>query len=137
MKKNGWKNRMGLSVWVAAIFAVQAGVVSAGPSEDWQLLPLRTQAAKDAGHVGGDGFQWIFGLGFAPADTNRVYGLVDVGRVWRSDDAGHNWQPASGGFLASGGFGMMIDPFNGIYHLCPFHQMYICSTVFPRAYQPV
>ncbi len=56
----------------------------------WQQMPLRTQAMKDAGLFGGEGFQCVFDVEYAPSDPSRVYALVDTSQVWRSDDGGNS-----------------------------------------------
>lgn len=76
----------------------------------WSQMPLRTAAMHDAGLPGGDGFQQVYGLSFAPSDPSRVYASIDCAQVWRSDDGGWSWKRASRGFRAIGGMSLAVDP---------------------------
>jgi hypothetical protein len=51
-------------------------------------VPLRTAATQDAGLFGGDGFQQVYGLAFAPSNSDRVYASIDYDQIWRSNDGG-------------------------------------------------
>ncbi len=49
-------------------------------------------------------------ISFAPSDTSRVYGCVDDGTVWRSDDGGKNWNQVSDASLPAGSLrGLAVD----------------------------
>ncbi|MBN4061161.1 hypothetical protein JYU15_01865 [bacterium AH-315-I18] len=78
----------------------------------WQQMPLRTEAMKDAGLFGGEGFQCVFEVQYAPSDPSRVYTLVDTSQVWRSDDAGSSWKCMPNGFHSNGGTSLSVDPKN-------------------------
>lgn len=79
---------------------------------EWRLMPLRTAAMQQAGLAGGDGFQQVMGLSFAPSDPSRVYAVIDCAQVWRSDDGGSHWTMATAGFRANGGVDLAVDPLN-------------------------
>lgn len=80
------------------------------PWTHWQQMPLRTAAMRDAGLAGGDGFQMVFGLAYAPSDPQRAYASIDVAQVWRSDDGGASWRRAHKGFRVIGGLDLAVDP---------------------------
>lgn len=98
----------------------------------WKPLPLRTQAQVDAGIPGGEGFQQIYGITYAPSDPEVAYFVSDTSGVWRgewsvirqnpatgADEEGFFWTSHRGfadtadfGFNATGGVSLEVDPNN-------------------------
>lgn len=78
--------------------------------KEWEQVPLRTIKQKDAGFMGGEGMQMIWGLSYAPTNSNIVYLASDTSQVWKSEDGGASWQLKNRGFLANGGVSLAVDP---------------------------
>ncbi len=78
----------------------------------WEQVPLRTEEQKEAGLIGGEGMQLIWGLGFAPSNPEVLYLVSDTSQVWKSEDGGNSWEMRHKGFLANGGISLAIDPAN-------------------------
>ncbi len=87
------------------------GKTGAG-KELWMKVPLRTQAQKMAGLMGGEGMQMIFGMAYAPSNPDTVYLVSDTTQVWKSVDGGNSWQMKHKGFLSNGGIAVSVDPVN-------------------------
>ena len=81
-------------------------------SHQWQKIAKRTQAQKTAGLAGGEGWQMIFGIAYAPSNPNTVYMAIDTSQVWKSIDGGFSWNRKAVGFLANGGLSVAVDPTN-------------------------
>jgi hypothetical protein len=81
-------------------------------TQTWQRVPIRSQAQKTAGLSGGEGFQAIFDIEYAPSDPNILYFVVDTAGVWKSTDGGTSWQAKPNGFGANGGQSLSIHPTN-------------------------
>jgi len=95
---------IGLVMWVPlAEYAVAL---------DWQSVPLATEQDLIAGRTGGEGFQMVQSIVFAPSDANIMYLATDTSQVWRSDDAGKFWRPARGGFAPHGAASLLVSPTN-------------------------
>lgn len=78
----------------------------------WKQMPLRSTEMKAAGFFGGDGFQEVMALRYAPSDPSRVYCAIDCAQMWRSEDGGWSWSRSANGFRANGGMDVAVDPFN-------------------------
>lgn len=85
-------------------------VVDAAPH--WEQVPLKTEEQQAGGFAGGDGFQYVHAITYAPSDPTRAYLTVDMSAVWRSDDSGMSWRPMFKGFNAYGGRSLVVDPLN-------------------------
>ncbi|WP_295103873.1 sialidase family protein, partial [uncultured Candidatus Kuenenia sp.] len=83
-----------------------------GSTQTWQQVAKRTQAQKTAGFAGGEGWQLISGIAYAPSNSNIVYLVSDTNQVWKSTDGGTSWQRKGNGFYANGGASIVIDPAN-------------------------
>ena len=81
-------------------------------SNQWQQVPLRTQAQKTAGLAGGEGMQQIWAIAYAPSNTHTVYLITDTAGVVKSTDGGAIWQHKHIGFRANGGYSIAVDPNN-------------------------
>lgn len=81
-------------------------------AQTWEQIPLRTMAQKNAGLFGGEGFQMIWDIQYAPSNPNILYLIVDTSQPWKSSDGGNNWEMKHKGFLSFGGRSLSIDPIN-------------------------
>ncbi len=97
-------------VFVAVGLLMITGIVHALPS--WTQVPLRTAAQEALGISGGEGTQNIFGISYAPSDSNILYLLSNTSQVWKSIDGGNSWQMKHNGFLANGGLPLVVHPNN-------------------------
>lgn len=85
--------------WLFAAVVVQVMLVSSSHAQPvWQPVPIRTAAQKAKGLVGGEGFQAIQYIAYAPSNTNIAYMVDDMGGIWKSSDAGASWQKRTKGF---------------------------------------
>lgn len=87
-----------------------SGILPSPDAGAWQALPLRTHAQKGAGMSGGEGFQMIFGMTYAPSNGNVAYMVTDTSRVWKSVDQGKSWTPKSRGIPSNGGISVVVSP---------------------------
>ncbi|NOZ70188.1 MAG: hypothetical protein GXP46_13320 [Deferribacteres bacterium] len=94
-----------------SVYSMQ-GKTASSDEELWVKVPLRTQAQKRAGLMGGEGMQMIFGIAYAPSNPDTVYLVSDTTQVWKSVDGGNSWQMKHKGFLANGGIAVSVDPVN-------------------------
>lgn len=78
----------------------------------WQRLPLTTKRMRESGFAGGDGFQYVHAMVYAPSNPKIAYLSVDQSGVWRSDDGGRSWEPKFKGFSAYGARSIAVDPLN-------------------------
>lgn len=76
----------------------------------WQQVPIRTKAQETKNLPGGEGYQQIYNMAYAPSNPNTIYFVVDTSQVWKSTDSGDTWQMKHNGFLASGGYSLAVDP---------------------------
>jgi len=88
------------------------------PSENqWIQVAKRTKAQKMAGIAGGEGWQMIFGIAYAPSNSNIAYMVIDKNQVWKTTNANADpydivWQRKTNGFYANGGVSLAVDPTN-------------------------
>lgn len=78
----------------------------------WQSVPIRTLNQKAAGLKGGEGFQYVMDITYAPSDPSIAYFCVDTSQVWKSTDGGSTWQHRGRGFWAHGARSIIVDPKN-------------------------
>lgn len=79
---------------------------------EWQQVPIRTAAQKEAGLAGGEGTQLIYTLAYAPSNPNKVYLTSDTSQIWKSEDGGITWKMKKNGFPAKGGISLVVSPTN-------------------------
>lgn len=103
----GWASLMTVSPSIVAGFASGNGL-----SGHWRPLPLTTEKMREMGILGGDGFQYVHSIVYAPSDPSVVYLSVDQSGVWRSKDGGKNWRPQFKGFWSYGARSIAVDPLN-------------------------
>lgn len=86
----------------------------------WIAVPMVTQALFNSGFKGGEGCQAVNYLYFVESDPTGQLAFfgTDVGDIYRSTDAGKNWEPCTVGFAASGGTSIVADPKNPSRILC-------------------
>lgn len=85
---------------------------AAARAQNWQAVPMVTQASRNAGYKGGEGAQVIRALAVSAADPNFLMMGTDVGGIYRSLDGGNNWQVCMVGWNARGGNHFALDPRN-------------------------
>ena len=90
---------------------------SSSSAQTWQQVAKRTQAQKTAGLSGGEGWQMIFGIAYAPSNSNIAYLVTDTNQVWKTTNANADphdivWQRKTNGFYANGGVSIVVDPTN-------------------------
>ncbi|MBI5416389.1 cadherin-like domain-containing protein [Candidatus Poribacteria bacterium] len=78
----------------------------------WKQVPLRSAKQKEAGLYGGEGFQQIMCIAYAPSNPDIVYLCADTIQLWKSIDGGSSWKMINKGFNANGGFSITVDPSN-------------------------
>ena len=84
-----------------------------GWAEKWIPVPLTTKVQNIAGVTGGEGFQMVMAIVYAPSNPNIVYAGSDTSQVWKSMDGGRNWKkPANSGFDANGARSLFVYPKN-------------------------
>lgn len=72
-------------------------------SDVWQSVPLSEV---------GEGGLTVNDIVFAP-DGKSVFAATDIGGIYRSANAGENWEPCNVGFTAAGAAALAVDPNNG------------------------
>lgn len=75
-------------------------------------LPLTTAEQKRQGVAGGEGFQKVMSIVYAPSDASRAYLASDTTQVWRSLDGGWTWESCNTGYLANGSSSLFVHPEN-------------------------
>lgn len=93
-----------------ALIGLQAGQASAEPL--WEPVPLTGEAQYRAGIAGGEGFQYVHALVYAPGNPEIAYMSTDTSGIWRSDDGGRHWKPAMHDFIPYGARSLAVDPLN-------------------------
>ncbi|MCL4872385.1 MAG: hypothetical protein KJ063_25770, partial [Anaerolineae bacterium] len=88
-----------------------------GSTQTWQQVVKRTQAQKTAGLSGGEGWQLISGIVYAPSNSNIAYLVSDTNQVWKTTNANADpysikWERKANGFFANGGASIVVDPTN-------------------------
>lgn len=73
-------------------------------------FPLTSEAQKTQGVAGGEGFQKVMSLVYAPSDASRVYLASDTSQIWRSLDGGWHWGPCNNGYHALGSSSLFVHP---------------------------
>lgn len=78
----------------------------------WEPVPIRTFEQKKAGLSGGEGFQMVHAIAYAPSDSSVIYLSTDTSQVWKSSDGGSNWKSKNNGFISNGARSLAVDPKN-------------------------
>ena len=78
----------------------------------WRSIPITTVAQAKAGILGGEGFQQVMSIEYAPSDPRIVYMGSDTTQVWKSTDSGYHWRPASEGMDSNGARSLLVHPKN-------------------------
>ena len=92
----------------------------------WESVPLRTYKQKVMGLAGGEGFQQVYAIAYAPSDASMAYFSTDTSQVWKSINGGFSWEPKNHGFVSHGARSILVDPrnpaivfaagFSGVHH---------------------
>jgi len=100
--------RVALVVLVSAVACRAAEPATSRPAWD----PMPTYGKWHSSRIGGGGF--VQNVVFCPTNPQRLYAYVDVGGVYRSDDAGAHWvmlhgtlPPEAGNYCVRG---LTVDP---------------------------
>jgi len=101
----------GFGLFIAFLVLCSVSLISAKEMR-WESVPLRTAQQKAAGMRGGEGFQYVYAIAYAPNDTSIVYMATDTSQVWKSSDGGFSWESRNRGFIAHGARSLGVDPVN-------------------------
>jgi len=71
-------------------------------------MHLRTAAQRDAGLAGGEGFQQLIDIQYAPSDPSIVYMCTDTSQAWKSTDGGRHWMSKPNGLMCNGGRSLIV-----------------------------
>jgi photosystem II stability/assembly factor-like uncharacterized protein len=125
---------IGLAVSPAAAFEgpTPAGRKANENPDAWQPVPISTKAQQTAGYGGGEGFQMIWGIKYAPSNPDIVYMVVDTSQVWKSTNGGASWQRKQKGFYASGGASVGVHPTDADIVFVAGGQMGTWKQLFPN-----
>ncbi|MBM4055129.1 MAG: hypothetical protein FJ264_10770, partial [Planctomycetes bacterium] len=93
-------------------FVKEVGAQSGGAGSQWEAVPLRTSAQYEAGHEGGEGFQMVQSISYAPSNPDVAYFCVDTSQVWKSIDGGNSWESKRNGIKSLGGVSLVVDSGN-------------------------
>ncbi|MCU7859967.1 MAG: hypothetical protein KZQ86_09095, partial [Candidatus Thiodiazotropha sp. (ex Lucinoma kastoroae)] len=75
-------------------------------------LPLTTVAQKKSQIAGGEGFQMVMAIAYAPSDPSIVYMGSDTSQVWKSFDSGRSWHIINNDYIAQGTRSLFVHPNN-------------------------
>jgi len=78
----------------------------------WESVPITTIGDVAAGRAGGEGFQVVEDIVFAPSDPKIMYLSTNTSQVWKSIDSGNTWQLARKGFKSHGATSLAVDTNN-------------------------
>lgn len=107
--KSGGGRCRSLNGGLYAALLVCAGATCAA---SWQSLPLTTVEQEERGIAGGEGFQQVMAIAYAPSAPEIVYLASDTTRVWRSKDGGSHWRSVSNGLDSNGVCSLLVHPEN-------------------------
>ena len=95
------------------IFMQGQGAAESRPDEfKWTSVPLSTEKDIALGRKGGEGFQVVDSIVFAPSDSNIIYMSTNTSQVWKSIDGGRSWFSTRKGIQAIGVASIAIQPDN-------------------------
>jgi photosystem II stability/assembly factor-like uncharacterized protein len=96
----------------AWIVLIGFAAISIAEAPYWKSIPLRLVSQKTAGLTGGEGFQQVFAIAYAPSNPTIVYLSTDTSQIWKSTDGGSTWNPKNKGFMSNGARSIIVDPKN-------------------------
>lgn len=77
----------------------------------WEAVGMISQKMLDAGVGAGEGSQVVLYVSYSYSDPSICWFGTDVGGLYRSQDGGSTWEPATVGLIAWAGTGVEVDPF--------------------------
>lgn len=98
-----------------AMFIIAPGVaysVDSGLQFRVSPVPLTSEAQRKQGVPGGEGFQMVMTIEYAPSNPLIVYLASDTSQVWKSIDGGRSWSPKNNGYAALGSRSLFVHPHN-------------------------
>ena len=98
-----------LALWTFGL--ASAAGVSAAPVH-WDYVPLRTEAQRAAGEVGGEMGQMAFTLTVCPQNPEYLAMGIDTAAAYVSEDGGHHWELRRRGIYSNGVQSIAFDPVN-------------------------
>lgn len=131
-----------LSVFCVVVFAAYPHVCvdqayGQQSTNMWQQVPLRSALQKSLGLSGGEGWQAVQDIKYAPSDPKILYLIVDTSGVWKSVDGGNSWKMKPRGFGSTGGQSIGIKPNNPNVVFAAGSDMTVGSTQLPGALQGI
>ena len=113
MKKSDSYNRLFASFLVFWLGVCQApGAETEDPLFQVSPVPLTTEAQRRQNIPGGEGFQLVMTIAYAPSNPQTVYLGSDTSQVWKSLDGGKSWRPVNGGYKSVGSRSLFVHPRN-------------------------
>ena len=97
---------------VVLLLGISCADVCISSDESWKSIVIRTIEQVTKGLAGGEGFQMVHAIAYAPNDPEIVYMSTDTSQIWKSSDGGFSWRPARYGFGANGARSLIVDPVN-------------------------
>lgn len=100
------------SLALTGIGLLANGIHAREPSFDIAPLPITTAAQREQGVAGGEGFQLVMAIAYAPSNPDIVYLGSDTSQVWKSTDGGSSWRPYNKGYQSIGSRSLFVHPAN-------------------------
>jgi len=92
------------------VFFLLLTINSYGAECHWQSVPIITQHEVNSGLHGGEGFQMVHSVVYAPSEPKIMYLSTDTSQVWKSTDGGSSWFSVRNGFDANGAVSLAVLP---------------------------
>lgn len=100
-----------------------------GTAPTWQQVAKRTLPQKTLGIMGGEGWQMILSLTYAPSNPDIAYFSTDTNQIWKSINANADphdvtWTRKGNGFFARGASSVVVHPTNPDFVLASGGRMH-------------
>lgn len=110
---NSIRNRFGFTLLLCTALSCSANTpVKSQPNFKGGPLPLTTPTQQEKNIPGGEGFQQVLSIAYAPSRPDLVYLGSDTSQVWKSIDGGRSWSPQNGGYHSTGSRSLFVHPGN-------------------------